>query len=115
MHTTCKIAHRWKFFQLMLILGGFGNHRYKNGTWLLLDRIAILVNILFVVTLFYKNFERIFMYNKICFMWGLFGSIFAYVFGKLTNTLCFDNRFGYVLHAMCHIGTASACYVVLEK
>jgi hypothetical protein len=111
----CTMTHIWKFFHMMLVFTSFGNHRFQSSNWLLLDRVAIIGNSYITLVLFYKNYRRINHFNKLCFLWFFFGSIFAYLFGMLTNTLCFDTRFGYVLHALCHAGTAMACYIVLAN
>jgi hypothetical protein len=107
------IPKNWKFFYMMLIFTSFVNHRYKTSLLLLLDRFAIIGNIIIMLKLFYKNFNHMSHSHKICFIWFFFGSIFAYLFGMATNTLCFDNRFGYVVHALCHLYISMACYIIL--
>lgn len=114
LNNRCKVTHVWKCFHIMLIITSFGNHRFQSCRWLLFDRIAIGFNGYISLLLFYKNNKHMSLHIKIAFIWLFFGSIFAYIFGILTNTLCFDERFGYILHALCHVATAIACYIVLS-
>ena len=90
----CTMTLIWKFFYTMLVFTSFGNHRFQSSNWLMLDRVAINGNS-YIMLVVYKNYRRIIHFNKLFCLWFFFWSIFAYLFGMLTNTLCFDTRFGY--------------------
>lgn len=109
----CKITDLWKIFHFLLIITSFLNHKYKTKGLYILDLLTVIVNSLLGLCLFYKNIKK-FSWRRILVFWLLFaGSAFAYIYGYITNTFCFDNRLGYLCHAICHSSTALSCVLLL--
>ena len=118
-YNKCKI---WQLLQSLIILTSFGYHRYKNKKWLIFDRIMIICNCYIILTLLFINSVFLNTYkiklnilDTIIFMICFLFPIFAYMYGYKQNILCFDKRFGYLIHMVCHLLTAISFFIILKN
>ena len=118
-YNKCRI---WQLLQSLIILTSFGNHRYKNNRWLIVDRIVIICNCYIILTLLFtksifrnKYKIKLNILDTIIFMICFLFPLFAYMYGYKHNILCFDARFGYLIHMICHLLTAISFYIILKN